>query len=360
MRIGSAFSGIGCFEYGVQQVLPASSVQWQIEIEEFPRRVLEKHWPDADRSVIDIRDAAGISKLEPIDLLLAGWPCTDISRAGKMEGLDGKRSGLWYELLNNIICKIRPPFIIMENVDAVRTIHGGSVYGEVLNGLDAARYNVEWHSLSARDVGAPHKRARWWAICWRQDLTTKDVANTKSLWPRESEHCGNQEGLEGSNTAQPDSSSTDVANANGQPNATNRGQCENAKSQGAGWRDDKARGHADAGWQGSNDSTRQDQGTHLANPTGIGVEGHRRIGQQVTRSQVQKGVSGCNSARSGASHWHTEPDLGRLVTRPATRLSRYEHKQALKALGNGIVPQCAMVIAMRLVEIIEELSHADL
>ena len=51
MRIGSAFSGIGCFEYGVQQVLPTSSVQWQIEIEEWPRRVLAKHWPDADRSV---------------------------------------------------------------------------------------------------------------------------------------------------------------------------------------------------------------------------------------------------------------------------------------------------------------------
>ena len=307
MRIGSAFSGIGCFEYGVQQVLPASSVQWQIEIEEWPRRVLAKHWPDADRSVIDIRDVAGISKLEPIDLLLAGWPCTDISRAGKMEGLDGARSGLWYELLNNIICKIRPPFIIMENVDAVRTIHGGSVYGEVLNGLAKAGYNVEWHSLSAAAVGAPHKRARWWAICWRQDLTPKDVANTKSLWPRESQHCGKEKRVEGSNAAQPDSSSTDVANA-----------------------------------------------------TGIGVEGHRRIGQQVTRSQVQKGISGCNSARSGASHWHTEPDLGRLVTRPATRLSRYEHKQALKSLGNGIVPQCAMVIAMRLVEIVEELSHADL
>ena len=85
MRVGSLFAGIGGFDLGLSWA--GYDIVWQVELDEWCRKVLAKHWPDATRFA-DIRDC-GIHNLEPVDVICGGFPCTDISLAGKQAGLDG-------------------------------------------------------------------------------------------------------------------------------------------------------------------------------------------------------------------------------------------------------------------------------
>jgi DNA (cytosine-5)-methyltransferase 1 len=133
LAIGSLFSGIGGLELGLEWA-GLGPVRWQVEMNPFCRRVLAKHWPDADRSVTDVRNA-GRATLAPVDLVCGGFPCQDVSSAGKGAGLAGERSGLWYEF-RRIVDELRPEWVVVENVQAIP------------------------FPLSAADVGAWHRRSR--------------------------------------------------------------------------------------------------------------------------------------------------------------------------------------------------------
>ena len=131
------------------------------EIEEFPRRVLAKHWPKVP-CYHDIRDltaeqlaADGIA----VDAICGGFPCQDISLAGHGAGLEGKRSGLWREF-RRLICELRPRVVFVENVPAI--VHRG--LGRVIGDLAELRYAAEWHCISAASVGARHFRNRMWIV----------------------------------------------------------------------------------------------------------------------------------------------------------------------------------------------------
>jgi len=91
MRIGSTFSGIGGLEIGLEAAIPGAHTVWQIELEEYPRRILSRHWPNASRDIIDIREA-NKDTVAPVDLICGGFPCQDISLQSKMEGFDGKKA----------------------------------------------------------------------------------------------------------------------------------------------------------------------------------------------------------------------------------------------------------------------------
>lgn len=95
MRIGSLFTGVGGLDLAVERVLGGRTV-WQVEQAPAARRVLARHWPDADRSCTDVRQAWGLA---PVDVVIGGFPCQDLSIAGKRAGLiDGERSALFFEL----------------------------------------------------------------------------------------------------------------------------------------------------------------------------------------------------------------------------------------------------------------------
>jgi DNA (cytosine-5)-methyltransferase 1 len=112
MRIGSLFSGIGGLELGLEWSGVGHTV-WQVEREPFCRAVLAKHWPAAER-FDDVR-TVGKANLAPVDLICGGFPCQDVSSAGKGAGLAGERSGLWREFAR-ILGELQPGWVVVENV----------------------------------------------------------------------------------------------------------------------------------------------------------------------------------------------------------------------------------------------------
>lgn len=152
MRIGSLFSGIGGLELGLERAGLGETV-WQVECDEYCQAVLAKHWPNAER-FDDVR-TVGAATLSPVDLICGGFPCQDISSAGKRAGLAGARSGLWFEYLR-IVSELRPPWVVVENVAS-----GAHKWVDVVReGLEQQGYACLPEPITAAAVGAPHKRAR--------------------------------------------------------------------------------------------------------------------------------------------------------------------------------------------------------
>jgi DNA (cytosine-5)-methyltransferase 1 len=153
--VGSLFAGIGGFDLAFER--EGYDVAWQVEIDSYCQRVLEKHWPDVPR-YDDVRDC-GLHNLEPVDVIAGGFPCTDISCAGNQAGLNGEQSSLWWQM-HRIIGELRPRFAVVENV--ANLLHTG--IEQVCGSLAEIGYDAEWHVISAADVGAPHLRKRIWLV----------------------------------------------------------------------------------------------------------------------------------------------------------------------------------------------------
>ena len=132
-------------------------VRWQVEIDPFCRRVLEKHWPTVTRYK-DVKHV-GAHNLEPVDLICGGFPCQDISFAGSGDGITGERSSLWGDF-HRIVCELRPQYVLVENVAAL--LHRG--LRTILRDLANVGYDAEWSLLSACAVGAPHMRQRLFVV----------------------------------------------------------------------------------------------------------------------------------------------------------------------------------------------------
>lgn len=186
MRVGALFAGLGGFERGFQQSGQPYEIAWQVEIDEWCRRLLAKRFPDAERFP-DVRDS-GKRNLSPVDVIVGGFPCQDLSTAGLGAGLSGARSGLWFEMLR-IIHEMQPKYVVIENVRAL--VNRGLPV--VVAGLVDAGYRVDWCILSAADVGAPHRRERVWIVASRRDvpqrfapqLTLADAQRFRAdVWPR--------------------------------------------------------------------------------------------------------------------------------------------------------------------------------
>jgi len=154
---GSLFSGIGGMDLGLERA--GMKCAWQVEIDDYATRVLAKHWPAVPR-FRDVREC-GKHNLSAVDLIVGGFPCQDISNAGKRAGIEGERSGLWSEYYR-IICELRPRYVLVENVAALL----GRGMGRVLGDLASLGYDAEWSVLSACSMGAPHSRERVFLVAY--------------------------------------------------------------------------------------------------------------------------------------------------------------------------------------------------
>lgn len=155
-KVDDFFSGIGGFSLGLE----AAGMQTVsfTEIEKYPKKVLEKHWPGVTIHN-DVKEVKG-HDLEG-NVYCGGFPCQDISVSGNQKGLEGQRSGLWYEF-KRIMNEGKPDAAIIENVANLRS--KGLV--TVLNDLRQIGYNAEWNIISAGELGFPHLRERIWIVAY--------------------------------------------------------------------------------------------------------------------------------------------------------------------------------------------------
>jgi DNA (cytosine-5)-methyltransferase 1 len=170
MRHASLFSGIGGFD------LAAEWMGWEnvfhCEWMEFPRKVLDYYWPNAD-SHIDICKTDFKKYAKTIDILTGGFPCQPFSTAGKRKGTDDERY-LWGEMLR-AVQEIKPQYVIAENVFGITNIDGGLVFEQVCLDLEAEGYEVQPFIIPAASKGAYHKRYRVWFVGIRKVYESKPI-----------------------------------------------------------------------------------------------------------------------------------------------------------------------------------------
>jgi len=167
MTVGSLFAGIGGFDLGFERA--GFEIKFQVEIDPFCRAVLAKHWPDV-RRYEDVRTVhePGMCRDVPcghclprVDVIVGGFPCQDISVAGRGVGIDGERSGLWGQF-SRLIRELRPRYVVVENTPGLLSRGIGRVLGD----LAAIGYDSEWDCVPAAALGAKHKRDRVWIIAY--------------------------------------------------------------------------------------------------------------------------------------------------------------------------------------------------
>jgi DNA (cytosine-5)-methyltransferase 1 len=156
-RVLDLFSGIGGFSLGLERA-GMRTVAF-CEISTWCRRELSARWPDVP-IFSDVSTLAGAA-VGAVDVICGGFPCQDISTAGRRAGITGPRSGLWSEYAR-IIGELRPRYVIVENVAALLNFGLGTVLGD----LAALGYDAEWHCIPASAVGANHQRDRVWIIAY--------------------------------------------------------------------------------------------------------------------------------------------------------------------------------------------------
>lgn len=170
--IGSLFAGIGGLELGLERGLKLGGVDartiWQCEIEPFARSILARHWPSAIR----YHDITEMQEVPYVDLVCGGFPCQDLSYAGKRAGLAGARSGLFWELMR-VVRLVGPRYVVLENVAALLTADGGLAMGAVLGALAEGGYDAEWDCIPASAIGAPHHRDRVFVVAYADEAQCK-------------------------------------------------------------------------------------------------------------------------------------------------------------------------------------------
>jgi len=168
LTILDLFSGIGGFSYAAEHLVGGFQTIAFCDSDEPCRKVLRKHWPKTPifTDVCSLQ-AKDIQPLCPngLSLITAGFPCQDLSVAGKQAGYDGERSVLFYEIIR-LAGELRPDFLLLENVRNLLSHQNGETFQETLFQIAKAGYNAEWAVIPASDVGACHKRERIWIVAY--------------------------------------------------------------------------------------------------------------------------------------------------------------------------------------------------
>ena len=177
LRAASLFAGVGGLDLGLQVAVPGSRTVVYVERDSYAAATLVARMGDSalDQAPVcaDIATFDGRPWRGAVDILIGGFPCQDISVAGKGEGIGGKRSGLWSEIVR-LADEIRPRYLFLENVSAI-TSRG---LDRVLADLAQIGFDAEWLCLRASDVGAPHRRERWFCLAHATSRNGSELSRT--------------------------------------------------------------------------------------------------------------------------------------------------------------------------------------
>ena len=330
LTVGSLFSGIGGLELGLEWA-GLGPVVWQVEQDEYCRRVLEKHWPHADRSVKDVR-IAGRGNLQPVDIICGGFPCQDISYAGKGAGLAGERSGLWYEYAR-IVGELRPRFVVVENVAALLT----RGVGDVLGTLAGLGYDAIWTTIRASDVGAPHRRERLFVVAYARCGGIQRERITGVV----SRATGGAEGQ-----GHPDRGSA----GDGGEDVAHRNTAGRERQRGGGLLDGERQAlrHDADGCGGAEDMDDAASARRENQTWGFAAGSTGASGRQT---QPHLGLR-ADGFPHGLVRWPAGPGTAQYDWEPPRTVPQSQDRaKRLRALGNAVVPQVAFVVGMMVREL---------
>jgi len=348
------FSGIGGITLALGEwVRPVA----YCEIDPYPRGVLLSRMETGELPVAPVWDDIGTFKGKHwkghIDIIYGGFPCQDISVAGKQAGLDGQRSGLFFEIMR-LVSEIQPTYIFLENVPAINTNGLDQVAAEIAK----KRYDCRWTTISAAEVGAWHKRERWFLL-----------AHSKRIELREQPGGSCGKNGEGETLTRNNGTEESVAHSTSKRLPLGSGK-KGARSREAKQPERHSRSLPDP--HCTEESVAHSTGLRLS-------EGARKeLGSEIKRSKGQKsgdvckekpgagngaarslpdphctGMEGSEEARNlksereipeqyfdrqtclGGNAWATEPNVDRVVNGLPHRVDR------IKSLGNAVVPRQA-------------------
>ena len=352
------FSGIGGFSLGLEATGGFETVAF-CDIEEFPRKVLQKHWPYV-KQYKDIKElnyeklkADGIG---PIDILTCGYPCQPFSVAGRKKGEKDPRH-LWPDCFR-LIKECRPSFVIGENVAG----HIKLGLDTVLQDLESEMYSARCFSISASSVGANHQRERVWIVAYsernyhfneeqrvngeeekisrehrKKDGDTRKFSGTDSIRETDNEYVENTRRTlrQGSELRKENEDEVGKGNANQFERSSGSSEIDVA---------DAIKGNVETGRERQREIR----------------EGHQEEGIPSNASSCGENVADTQGIHAQGQHdgqrqkqpwgegwWDLEPRLGRVAHGVPNRVDR------LKALGNSLIPYIPYLIGLSILESIE-------
>ena len=163
LKLLDLFSGVAGFSYAAEKIVGGYKTTQFVEKDSYCQSVIRKNFPN-----IPIHDDIRTFTAKPgqFDVFTIGFPCQDLSVAGKQRGINDKtRSGLFYESIR-LLREVRPRFALFENVRNLLSHEKGQTFQEVLFQIAKAGYDPEWSVISARDLGACHLRERIWIVAY--------------------------------------------------------------------------------------------------------------------------------------------------------------------------------------------------
>jgi len=162
LTVGSTFTGVGGADLGLEWA--GFRIAWQCELDAWKRSILAAHWPDTP--IHD--DIMTLHDPEPVDVMIGGFPCQDLSVAGKRKGFDGERSVLAFEFLR-VAESLAPRWLILENVPGLLSSNRGRDFARLVDEVVACGYGISWRVLDARYFGVPQRRRRVFLVARRAD-----------------------------------------------------------------------------------------------------------------------------------------------------------------------------------------------
>ena len=377
LKLLDTFAGIGGFSYAAEKLVGGFETVQFIEIDPYCQQVLNKNFPN-----IPIHDDITTYRAEPhsADIITGGFPCQDLSQAGRRKGItETSRSGLWFQLIRTIRM-VRPKYFILENVSAILN-NGLDI---VLRDIYEAGYDAEWCCIPSSFVGACHQRDRWWLIGFPSDSNSLQRFDVLRQQPEQ-----RQETQQG--TSDRNNRSGNVADSD------NNGLFRSEESRSIKKTDGGAEEREDISVQSEGSSKSQDSRDvqlSLTDTESIGYRGRDdkrcEIQERQFLSGEQKGreiwdqTKGCNINSSNPDSNGLQREVGSRVYRPtwktqnirrinpnwrqyvseptirrgddglSTKLDASQRVQRLKQLGNSIVPQVAAIPLQRVIQLERE------
>ena len=312
--IGELFAGIGGFSLAFHATGQACT-SWFVEREAYPQQVLAKNFPGVPihGDIYDCHD------LPQVDIITAGFPCQPFSVAGLRQG-DKDERYLVPEMFR-VIQEVKPRVVLFENVPGFASIADGDTFKQFCGALAKMGFHAEWGHLRASDVGAAHRRERWFCVAYRASHRLQ-IANQKQRGVRR--HVTNSgQGMADRNPGIGDQSTDQIQ--------TGRYAIDNGSH---------AMGNA------ASEGLEKRQGSQSWQTQPAIIE----PGARPTESRLGRVAHGL-SARLDRHRWPARPGQHQHHWEPPRVTDQRDNRTArLKALGNAVVPQVVYPIAQSICE----------